>query len=85
MRVFEMSEEDLEVLKKASEPVPYMVFGGREPSSPQENANRAWKNLGDKLGFDHMTVKPGNSIRFFTAEEKFKLRAEVERYRVYCF
>lgn len=67
---FEMTEEQFQRILKASQPVPYMVIGGVEPSSPQENANRAWKELGDELGFDHMSVRPvqGKSQRFFTAE-----------------
>lgn len=68
---FEMTEADLEVLKNASKPVVYIVIGGHPPSSPQENANRAWKELGDRMGFDFMTVQPtGEGDRFFTAEEK---------------
>ena len=66
---FEMTEDDLAALMEASKPVPYMVFGGQEPRSPQENANAAWKKLGDKMGFDHMTVEPtGQGNRFFSAE-----------------
>jgi hypothetical protein len=57
-------------LLDASKPVPYMVFGGVPPRSPQENANAAWRALGDELGFDYMTVRPvpGESHSVFTAE-----------------
>ncbi len=67
---FEMTVVQLEKLLEASKPVPYMIFGGREPSSPQENANRAWGELGKEMGFDPMTVKPfGNgNQRMFSAE-----------------
>ena len=66
---FEMSENDLAELLKAMQPVPYMVFGGQEPGSQQENANAAWAALGLKLGFDAMTVGPnGRGDRFFSAE-----------------
>jgi hypothetical protein len=67
-----MTEEDLEILIRACKPVTYMVFGGSEPRSPQENANSAWAVLGSKMGFSHMTVLPisGKSDRFFTAEKK---------------
>jgi len=67
---FELSEKDHEFLLDACKPVPYMVIGGHLPSSPQENANRAWECLGNKLGFKHLTVKPvpGKSSHFFTAE-----------------
>lgn len=68
---FEMTEEQLEKLLEASKPVPYMIFGGREPTSPQENANRAWAALGKEMGFDPMTVRPygRDNQRMFTAEE----------------
>lgn len=38
-------------------------------SSPQENANQAWAELGRRMGFDPMTVQPveGKNTRFFTA------------------
>ena len=66
---FEMTEADLETLFEAMKPVPYMVFGGHAPSSPQENANEAWKALGARMGFKHMTVRPnGKGDRFFSAE-----------------
>lgn len=68
---FEMTESQLQTLLEACKPVPYMVFGGREPASPQENANRAWEALGREMGFDHMSVKPtGKGTRFFTAEAR---------------
>ena len=64
-----MSQEDLNTILEASKPVPYMVFGGIEPTSPQENANRAWQALGEKMGFKHMTVQPtGQGNRYFSAE-----------------
>src|SRR4051812_32181549 len=64
-----MSEGDLETILAACKPVPAMMIGGTLPSSPQENANRAWAALGKKMGFDHMTVRPisGKGDRFFTA------------------
>lgn len=57
-------------LQDARRPVPYMVFGGREPRPPQENANAAWCALGKRVGFDGMTVEPvdGKGMRFFTAD-----------------
>lgn len=66
---YEMSEADLEAIMAACKPVPYMVIGGHPPASQQENANRAWARLGQKMGFDHMTVRPiaGRGNRFFTA------------------
>jgi len=66
---YEMTEADLEAMLDACKPVPYMVMGGHAPSSPQENANRAWARLGEKMGFDPMTVQPvqGKGSRFFSA------------------
>lgn len=55
---FEMTKEQHERLLDACKPVPYLVFGGHVPRSPQENANAAWQRLGDELGFDWMTVEP---------------------------
>lgn len=67
---FEMTQADLDQLLEASRPVPYMVFGGMAPRSPQDNANAAWRELGNLLGFDAMTVEPirGEDQRFFMAE-----------------
>jgi len=69
---FELSDEDLAVLLDASKPTPAMWLSGGEPmcGTPQENANRAWNNLGEKLGFKPMTVRPvsGKDQKFFTAE-----------------
>jgi len=68
---FKMTEEQFQRILDASKPVPYLVFGGREPSSPQENANRAWEALADELGFEFMTVASSSKgKRFFTAETK---------------
>ena len=67
---YEMTEAGLKELQAACRPVPYMIFGGMAPRSPQENANSAWCALGRRMGFDGMTVKPieGESVRVFTAE-----------------
>ena len=68
MKDYEMTQEDLDVLLNAMKPVPYMIVGGVVPRSQQENANDAWKALGEKMGFDYMTVRPnGKGDRFFTA------------------
>lgn len=65
---YEMTEEDLRTILDACKPVRYMVFGGHEPVSPQENANRAWALLGKKMGFDSMTVQSsGKGNRIFSA------------------
>lgn len=67
---FELTKEQLEKILDASKPVPYMIIGTSMPSSPQENANRAWESLGKELGFDYMTVGPvnGKPQNFIEAE-----------------
>lgn len=67
--VYEMTEEDLKNLLNASKPTPCMMVGSYIVPTPQENANRAWQALGEKMGFDYMTVRPieGKNQRFFTA------------------
>ncbi|MFA5377819.1 MAG: hypothetical protein WC455_18860 [Dehalococcoidia bacterium] len=55
---YKMTQAQLDTLLDMCKPVPYMVFGGREPPSPQDNANAAWCALGMELGFDGMTVQP---------------------------
>jgi predicted TIM-barrel fold metal-dependent hydrolase len=48
-----------------------MIIGNVEPSSPQENANRKWQELGEKYGFKWETVEPtGNGDNYFLAEPK---------------
>jgi len=70
MKEYEMSEEQYKELIEASKPVPYLIFGGKEPISPQENANMAWRRLGNEMGFKYRTVEPSSKgKRFFKAEE----------------
>lgn len=66
---YEMTDTDLERILNACKPVPYIVIGGIEPCSQQENANRAWAELGVRMGFDPMTVKPilSKGNKFFSA------------------
>ncbi len=75
-REFEMTEEQLSKILDACKPTPAMWGSGGAPmfSTPQENANRAWKALGAELGFvwDSCKPVPGKSNRFFTAKEKPK-------------
>lgn len=78
---FEMTEEDLQKILDASRPVPCIMIGGVTPPSPQDNANRAWRNLGERMGFEYMTVKPvpGKGQRFFTAVPSETPEAREER------
>jgi len=64
-----MTEEDMQTLLDAMKPVPMIMLQCGTPPSQQENANRAWANLGRKMGFDGDTVQPvrGKGSRFFTA------------------
>lgn len=70
MKEFEMTPEQHARIMDASKDVLYMIFNGKEPSSPQANANSAWAALGQELGFMHMTVAPvpGKNDFFFQAE-----------------
>lgn len=66
---FEMSESDLSTLLSAMQPVPMIMLQCGIPRSVQDSANSAWKELGQRLGFDHMSVRPnGRGDRFFSAE-----------------
>ena len=82
---FEMTQEQYDKILEACRPVPYMVFGGMEPRSPQQNANDAWKALGEEMGFEFMTVKaiPGKP-KFFTAEA-IEVVPKVQEVRRSCF
>lgn len=55
---FVLTKNQLDRIIKASKPVPYMVFGGVEPSSPQENANAAWEAVAKELGVEMMSIEP---------------------------
>jgi hypothetical protein len=68
---YEMTQDQYNKLLEACKPVSMIMLQCGTPSSPQENANRAWALLGDEMGFDFMTVKPvPNKQRFFTAIKK---------------
>ena len=58
MKRFEMTKEQHETLLDACKPVPMIALQCGRPRSPQENANAAWRALGDEMGFAHMTVRP---------------------------
>jgi hypothetical protein len=68
---YEMTEKDLEVLLDACKPTICIKVGNYVPATPQENANRAWQKLGEKMKFYHMSVLPSSKgDRFFTAIPK---------------
>lgn len=72
VKEFKLTDEELKNLKDACKPVPYMIIGGCPPPSAQENANDAWKRLGNKYGFIWDTVRPiaGKDVSYFNAEVK---------------
>lgn len=68
-RTYTMSDEQFRLLMEASKPTPYMVIGGIPPTGPQENANNAWKSLGEEMKFKWDTAGPaGGDPKTFTAE-----------------
>lgn len=77
---YEMTEADLAKILDACKPTIVMKIGNSTDSSPQENANRAWQQLGEKMGFDYMTVQPApGGDRFFTAIPSETLEQRCER------
>ena len=65
---YEMTQADLDKLLESMTPVPAIMLHLPPGSSQQARANAAWKVLGDRMGFEHMTVEPnGKGARFFTA------------------
>lgn len=70
---FEMTEADLAELLEATKPVPLIMLQCGKIYSPQEMANSAWAALGDRMGFEHMSVRPSmKGNRFFSAIPKIK-------------
>jgi hypothetical protein len=66
---YEMTTDDLAALLEAMKPVPMIMLQCGTPRSVQENANAAWARLGEKMGFDPLTVRPnGRGDRFFFAD-----------------
>lgn len=67
---YEMTNADLDKLFEACKPTMAICGSGGVPlfGTPQENANRAWAELGQRMGFDPLTVQPtGTGDKFFTA------------------
>ena len=66
---YEMTTEQEKTLLDACKPTSVMLIGGYAGSTPQENANAAWRALGEQMGFDSMSVRPvpGKGQRFFSA------------------
>jgi hypothetical protein len=67
---FQLTDDEMDELlsKMRREPVMYLSGGTPMFSSQQERANDAWKALGQKRGFDGMTVRSSpKGAKFFTA------------------
>ena len=70
---FIMSQTDLDGIMAAinsARNTPLVAINVGMPTSPQEAANRAWSSLGDRLGFDGMSVEPGPNKFSFSAVAK---------------
>jgi hypothetical protein len=52
---------------KRAQSTPLIALQCGMPQSPQEAANQAWCALGDRMGFNGMTVEPGLDDLSFTA------------------
>lgn len=67
---YTMDQSDLDALIEACRPVPLIALGSGPITAQQQNANEAWRKLGEKMGFDGMTARPvpGKSELHFTAE-----------------
>ena len=70
-----MTQADLDKIKEACKPVPLIMLQCGMPASPQENANNAWKELGERMGFDGMTVQPSSKGQLFFMAEETKVEA----------
>lgn len=81
---YEMTELDLQKILDACKPTPMIMLNipGLH-RSPQDQANDAWEELGKRMGFDHMTVRPvdGKGNRFFTAVPSETEAQRLERER----
>ena len=55
---YEMTDDEFADIVAASQPTAAVSFGGVEMPTARQNANMAWRALGDKLGFDWATVTP---------------------------
>ena len=66
---YEITEEQLNAILDVCKPTPCIMVGGSTGPTPQDNANRAWAELGKEMGFDGFTVQPITSKgnRFFSA------------------
>jgi hypothetical protein len=71
---YRLSEEEVQELIAAMKPTPVMYVSGgiNIGGNVQENANAAWRTLGERRGFVWDTVRPvnGKTMHWITAEPK---------------
>jgi hypothetical protein len=67
---FTMTEEQHAAIAAGFNSIPGSILGGGKPIGPEAEANKAWRVLGETLGFNYLTVQPveGESDYNFTAE-----------------
>jgi hypothetical protein len=70
MTQYRMTDEEFARLKESCKPVPYMVFGGKEPTSPRENAMAVWATIATRVGcvLDTIGPSPKGDQQDFLAE-----------------
>lgn len=67
---FHMTEDDHAALIKCIDIArnrPLIAINTGTPPSVQQMVNEAWASLGERMGFDAMTVEPGGDRLTFTA------------------
>ena len=57
MKVYELTEEEFKELMNAAKPVPYMIVGGRAPSSPYEMSKAIWYRVAQRVNCDVETIE----------------------------
>ncbi len=71
-RTFEITQEELDTIKKASLPVSVTLHPAvPQPPSPEQRELNAWKKLGERKNFDYKTIQQLKQNKLlFTAELK---------------
>ena len=72
-KTFRMTEADYDALIEhinIARNRPLIAINTGMPRSVQQMANEAWAALGERMGFDAMTVEPGGDRLTFTAVPK---------------
>jgi len=61
MKQYTMTDSEYTELMEACKPVPYLIVGGRKPSSPRENAMHVWAKIAARVGCDCNSIAPANT------------------------